>query len=142
MKYAIYLYFLWAAGKMAYFYYYKKFERTYRYRKWYVFSHWFSCFMLSVSCFCMALSFAAWNEGIERTKFFWMSPGIFTFAWAAFFFFESKIASEEEKFRCGEQPLEALPYYRDRYWIRLRGILGLLGASFLGGGVFFTLGIP
>ena len=98
--------------------------------------------MLSVSCFCMALSFAAWNEGIERTKFFWMGPGIFTFAWAAFFFFEAKIASEEEKFRCGEQPLEALPYYRDRYWIRLRGILGLLGASFLGGGVFFTLGIP
>ena len=46
MKYAIYIYFLWAAGKMAYFYYYKKFERKYRYRKWYVFSHWFSCFML------------------------------------------------------------------------------------------------
>ena len=67
---------------------------------------------------------------------------VFTFAWTAFFFFEAKIASEEEKFRCGEPPLEALPYYRDRYWIRLRGILGLLGASFLGGGVFFTLGIP
>ena len=142
MRYAIYLYFLWAAGKMAYFYYYKKFERKYDYRKWYVFSHWFSCLMLAVACFCMALSFDAWSEGIERTKFFWMSPGIFTFAWAAFFFFEAKIASEEEKFRCGEQPLEALPYYRDRYWIRLRGILGLLGASFLGGGVFFTLGIP
>ena len=89
----------------------------------------------------MALSFAAWNEGIERTKFFWMSPGIFTFAWAAFFFFESKIASEEEKFRCGEQPLEALPYYRDRYWIRFRTILALLSAILMGGGVFFTLGI-
>lgn len=102
----------------------------------------YSAIGFPASCFCMALSFAAWNEGLERTKFFWMGPGIFTFAWAAFFFFEAKIASEEEKFRCGEQPLEALPYYRDRYWIRLRGILGLLGASFLGGGVFFTLGIP
>ena len=141
MKYAIYLYCLWAAGKPAYFYYYKKFERKYSYRKWYVFSHWFSCFMLAVACFCAALSLDAWNEGIERTKFFWMAPSSFTFALGGIFFFEAKIASEEEEFRRGEQPLEALYYYRNRYWIRLRGILALLSAVFLGGGVFFTLGI-
>ena len=142
MKYAIYLYFLWAAGKMAYFYYYKKFERKYDYRKWYVFSHWFSCLMLAVACFCMALSFDAWSEGIERTKFFWMVPGAFSFALAVFFFHEAKIVLEEEKFHQGEQPLEALPYYRYRYWIRFGCILALLSAGFLGGGVFFTLGIP
>ena len=68
MKYAIYFYCLWAAGKMAYFYYYKKFERTYLYRKWYVFSHWFSCLAIIASCFCMALSFAAWSEGVERVN--------------------------------------------------------------------------
>ena len=98
--------------------------------------------MLTVSCFCMALCFDAWNEGIERTKFFWMGPSLFTFVLGGIFFFEAKIASEEEKFRRGEQPLEALYYYRNRYWIRLRGILALLSAVFLGGGVFFTLGLP
>lgn len=85
MKYAIYLYFLWAAGKMAYFYYYKNFERKYSYRKWYVFSHWFSCAMFVGSCFCMALCFDAWSEGIEHTKFFWMGPSLFVFALGAFF---------------------------------------------------------
>lgn len=137
MRYAIYLYFLWAAGKMAYFYYYKKFERKYCYRKWYVFSHWSSCFMLAVSCFCMALAFEAWWEGIERTKFLWMGPAIFTFILGAVFFFEAKIVLEEEKFRRGEQPLEELSYYRYRYWIRLRSILALLSAVFMGGGGFF-----
>ena len=140
MKYAIYLYCLWAAGKPAYFYYYKKFERKYSYRKWYVFSHGGSCLMLAVACFCAALSFDAWTEGIERTKYFWMGPSRFTFALGAFFFFESKIALEEEKLRRGEQPLEALHYYRDRYWIRFRTILALLSAILMGGGVFFTLG--
>ena len=59
----------------------------------------------------------------------------------AVFFFEAKIVLEEEKFRRGEQPLEALHYYRDRYWIRFRTILALLSAILMGGGVFFTLGI-
>ena len=140
MKYAIYLYFLWAAGKMTYFYYYKKFERKYSYRKWYVFSHWFSCAMFVGSCFCMALCYDAWTEWIERTKYFWMGPAIFTFILGAVFFFEAKIVLEEEKFRRGEQPLEELSYYRYRYWIRLRSILALLSAILMGGGVFFTLG--
>jgi len=97
--------------------------------------------MLAVACFCVALSFDAWTEGIERTKYFWMGPSLFTFALGAFFFFESKIALEEEKLRRGEHPLEALHYYRDRYWIRFRTILALLSAILMGGGVFFTLGI-
>ena len=137
MRYAIYLYCLWAAGKMAYFYYYKKFERKYCYRKWYVFSHWFSCFMLAVSCFCMALSLDAWREGVERTKFLWMGPSIFTFALGAAFFHEAKIVLEEEKFCHGEQPLETLFYYRYRFWIRFGCILALLSGLFMGGGVFF-----
>jgi hypothetical protein len=141
MKYAIYLYFLWAFGKMAYFYYYKKFERKYCYRKWYVFSHWFSCPMLSVSCFCMALCFDAWSEGIERAKFFWMAPSVFTFVLSAVFFFESKIVLEEEKFHHGNYPLETFPNYRYRYWIRLRSILALLSTALMGGYVFFTFGI-
>ena len=141
MKYAIYLYCLWAAGKPAYFYYYKKFERKYSYRKWYVFSHWFSCLMLAVSCFCMALCFDAWNEGIQRTKFFWMAPSIFTFILGAVFFFESKIVLEEEKFHHGNYPVETLSNYRYRYWIRLRSILALLSAGLMGGYIFFTFGI-
>lgn len=141
MKYAIYFYCLWAAGKMAYFYYYKKFERTYLYRKWYVFSHWFSCLAIIASCFCMALSFAAWSEGVERVKFFWMGPGILTFALGAVFFFESKIVVEEEKFHREEYPLESLSNYRYRYLIRLRSILALLSAALMGGYVFFTFGI-
>ncbi|AOH47191.1 hypothetical protein BCS37_01460 [Selenomonas sp. oral taxon 920] len=71
-----------------------------------------------------------------------MGPAIFTFILGAVFFFEAKIVLEEEKFRREEQPLEELSYYRDRYWIRLRSILALLSAIFMGGGVFFTLGIP
>ena len=51
--------------------------------------------------------------------------------------FEAKIVLEEEKFRRGEQPLEELSYYRYRYWIRLRSILALLSAIFMGGGGFF-----
>ena len=126
---------------MAYFYYYKKFERTYLYRKWYVFSHWFSCLAIIASCFCMALSFAAWSEGVERVKFFWMGPGILTFALGAVFFFESKIVLEEEKFHREEYPLESLSNYRYRYLIRLRSILALLSAALMGGYVFFTFGI-
>lgn len=141
MKYAIYLYCLWAAGQAAYFYYYKKFERAYCYRKQYVFSHWFSCLMIVVSCFCFALSFAAWSEGIERIRFFWMGPGMLAFALGAIFFFEAEIVVEEEKFRRGEYPLEDLPNYRYRYWIRLRSVLALLSAAFMGGYLFFMLGI-
>lgn len=137
MKYVIYLYFLWAFGKMAYFYYYKKFERKYQYRKWYVFSHWFSCLLLAVSCFCMALCFDAWNEGIERTKFFWMGPAIITFELGAVFSFEAKIALEEEKLRHGEQSLEELSHYRYRYWIRFGSIVILLSAILMGGSVSF-----
>ena len=54
--------------------------------------------MLSVSCFCMALVFEAWWEGIERTKFLWMGPAIFTFILGAVFFFEAKIASKKKSF--------------------------------------------
>ena len=89
----------------------------------------------------MALSFAAWSEGVERVQFFWMGPGILTFALGAVFFFESKIILEEEKFHREEYPLESLSNYRYRYLIRLRSILALLSAALMGGYVFFTFGI-